>query len=384
MAAVIKRDVIIAGAGPAGAVCAAYLARAGIDVLLLDKELFPRDKVCGDIVRESVVRHIEQLEAVAALDEMSSCIRRLNLISPSGNEAVIPYECYTMPRARLDQLLVDVAVSWGAEFRQGCRVENVIRDGGKVCGVLVREKGQLRELKSRIVIAADGAASAISGMINETDEISEGVWMGQRAYFKGVKIDKGLSKEQYDAGGIFCFDDKKGPAYFWVVPVGADGVKRGICSVGMIIRGGDDLSDADIASRLTAWLDCNDKIKVCMGEAEQISPWSFGRLPDMNQGKEPVGNGCIFIGDAAAQTIPLYGDGIGAAADSAKAAADAVEDAFRNDDFSEERIRSRFNVAMTALRRSDTEEYENRAKLDRLLIESMVDPHVMDMVIARI
>ena len=46
-----ERDVIVIGAGPAGSICAAYMAKAGIDVLLLDKEIFPRDKVCGDILQ---------------------------------------------------------------------------------------------------------------------------------------------------------------------------------------------------------------------------------------------------------------------------------------------------------------------------------------------
>ena len=65
----IKRDVIIAGAGPAGAICAAYLARAGFDVLVIDKEIFPREKVCGDMLREGIVKHVERLEAIDVLDE---------------------------------------------------------------------------------------------------------------------------------------------------------------------------------------------------------------------------------------------------------------------------------------------------------------------------
>ena len=53
------RDRIIAGAGPAGSICASYLARAGVDVLLLDKDIFPRDKACGDMQCEGLVYHID-------------------------------------------------------------------------------------------------------------------------------------------------------------------------------------------------------------------------------------------------------------------------------------------------------------------------------------
>ena len=100
----IKRDVIVAGAGPAGAICAAYLARAGVDVLLIDKELFPRDKACGDMLREGIVRHIEKLEAVDVLDEKSTCIRKIKLVGSAGSEAAVPFECYALPRFELDKL----------------------------------------------------------------------------------------------------------------------------------------------------------------------------------------------------------------------------------------------------------------------------------------
>ena len=63
-----ERDVIVIGAGPAGSICAAYMAKAGIDVLLLDKEIFPRDKVCGDILQEGIVAHVDALGAFDELD----------------------------------------------------------------------------------------------------------------------------------------------------------------------------------------------------------------------------------------------------------------------------------------------------------------------------
>ena len=73
----VQRDVIVVGAGPAGAICAAYMAKAGLDVLLLDKDEFPRDKVCGDVVREGFVKHVHALENVAQLDAMSTCVRNV-------------------------------------------------------------------------------------------------------------------------------------------------------------------------------------------------------------------------------------------------------------------------------------------------------------------
>ena len=74
---IAERDVIIVGAGPAGSICAAYLAKAGVDVLLLEKDIFPRDKACGDMECEGIVSHMGALGAVEELDALSTCIRNL-------------------------------------------------------------------------------------------------------------------------------------------------------------------------------------------------------------------------------------------------------------------------------------------------------------------
>ena len=81
---IVERDVIVVGAGPAGAIAAAYLAKAGIDVLLLDKDIFPRDKACGDMQCEGIVSHVNELGAFDRLDAMATCLRKIKLIRNSG------------------------------------------------------------------------------------------------------------------------------------------------------------------------------------------------------------------------------------------------------------------------------------------------------------
>ncbi len=384
---VIKRDIIIAGAGPAGTICAAYLARAGFDVLLIDKDLFPRDKACGDMIREGIVRHIEKLEAVDVLDEKSTCIRKIRLVGGGGSEAVVPFECYALPRFELDKLLVDTAKSWGVEFRQGCRLIDVISENGKICGIIVRENGAEYEIRSRIIIGADGVDSqmvkclagisdAAASCIGE-DENPDGIWLGVRGYFKGVRLDRNLTKDQYDAGGVFGFDGNEGLAYFWTLPVGRDGVKRGICNVGMLIKGRDACSSRELVARLEAWMG-GENIKNMFDEAEQIGPWAIGRLVDSSQARKIVGEGYLIIGDAAAQIDPVFGAGLSAAADTAKAAADAVETALKTGDYSAEAIMSAYDVALAKLQPVKT---EDQIKEDRLLMESLNDSHVMDKII---
>ena len=92
-----------------------YLAKAGIDVLLLERDIFPREKACGDVLREGFVSHVEALGIAGDLDAMSTCVRRLKLISDDGHTTTIPFECYCAPRRDVDSLLVDTAISLGAE-----------------------------------------------------------------------------------------------------------------------------------------------------------------------------------------------------------------------------------------------------------------------------
>ena len=387
--AMIERDVIIAGAGPAGAICAAYLAKAGVDVLLIDKDIFPRDKACGDMVCEGIVSHLEKLEAVEAADAMSACLRSLKLISGEDKETVIPFECYCTPRYELDKLLVDTAAGWGAEIRQGCRVLDVVRERGAVKGVKVRYGGEEAILRSKLVIGADGANSAVAKALGIMEEKSDGMWLAQRAYFKGVKLDRAISRDQYDTYGVFGFDRQMTPGYFWVLPVGKDGVRRGICNVGMVIRDRDRYRGPLLEERFGTWVKKSEKISAMFSGAEQISPWKGGKLTDITQGTKKAGNGFILIGDAASLMIPLFNDGLSAAADSAKAAADTAVAALRRNDFSEKLLLNGYEAALEnqcgrMKRPFAAETRTDEMKQLKLMIESMNDYRVMNKVIAEL
>lgn len=389
--AVIERDVIVVGAGPAGAICAAYLAKAGLDVLLLDKELFPRDKACGDMLREGIVSHINQLEAIEALDKISTCIRNIKISSGSGRSVSVPFECYTTARYQLDQLLLDTAVSWGAEVRQGCRVLDVICEGGAVKGVKAKFRGHESEIRSRLVIGADGASSMVAKSLDIMTEKPSGVWIGQRAYFKGVKLDRSLARGQYDAYGLFCFDAKLAPGYFWILPVGQKGVAEGLCNVGMVVHNRDAYKGSELQRRFAAWREENTEIKALLDGAEQIGPWAECKLTDITQGGKKAGSGYLLIGDAASLMLPLVNDGLSAAGDTAKAAADAAVAAFRRNDFTGRFLENAYEALLQAQRkdaypeRDGTEDpFRDALKTDALLMESMRDPYVMDMIVERL
>ena len=266
-----------------------------------------------------------------------------------------------------------------------------------MCGVIVREKGAEYQIRSRMVVGADGAASQMLKLLAESghsqaagaDEDPDGIWMGVRGYFKGVRLEKSMNKDQYDAGGVFGFDNGAGPAYFWALPVGRDGVKRGLCNVGMMVKGRDVCSSKELSDRLEAWMAVNAaaggedeacSIGAMFSEAEQLGTWSFGRLADKTQKRESAGEGYVLVGDAAAQVEPLFGDGLTAAADTAKAAADAIEAAFKADDISASTVVEAYKKALLKLQPEKT---EDERKEDRLLMESLADPKVMDKIVEK-
>src|SRR6185295_19531585 len=95
-------DVVVVGAGPAGATAAAHLARAGRDVLLLDRARFPRDKVCGDALIPDAIAALDRLGALDAVREQGWPVRATSVFSPSRIAFELPGTFITLKRQRLD------------------------------------------------------------------------------------------------------------------------------------------------------------------------------------------------------------------------------------------------------------------------------------------
>lgn len=157
-------DVAIVGAGPAGATCAAFCAQAGLQVVLLERETFPREKVCGDCLNPScwpVLERLEIVERVRALPH--GRLQRVDFIAIGGRTVTVdlPKDAeIAVKRSLFDQLLLTRAMEAGAEVRQATTVSQVVfeRDGWQITA-------NDETLQARIIVAADGRNSTVARLV---------------------------------------------------------------------------------------------------------------------------------------------------------------------------------------------------------------------------
>ncbi|MBK7715098.1 MAG: FAD-dependent oxidoreductase [Gemmatimonadetes bacterium] len=166
-------DVLIVGAGPAGAATAWHLARAGLAVQLVDRARFPRDKPCSEYLSPEAVRQLDRLGVLARVEREGAPILGTTVVGPRGatltgrfaGAAVPPWRDTGLAIARrvLDHALVEAAAGAGARLQEGLAVEALLHEAGGVAGAVLRDAaGRRAAVRARLVIGADGLRSVVA------------------------------------------------------------------------------------------------------------------------------------------------------------------------------------------------------------------------------
>ena len=227
-------DVLVVGAGPAGSATAAWAARAGLDVTLVDAETFPRDKPCGDGLTPRAIAELDQLGLSPWLEGRA---RNWGLRAAGfGQELYLPWPGGSLPRTggaaprlELDAAIRQVALDAGAEAVEGHRAVDVRFDGGQVRGVTFTvgsgRAAERREITCRRLIVADGARSQLGRVLGREWHRSTAYGVAARAYIKSHRSDDPWISSHLELRGT---EGELLSGYGWVFPLGDGEVNVGV------------------------------------------------------------------------------------------------------------------------------------------------------------
>ena len=332
---ITRADVVIVGAGPAGSAAAYFLAESGHDVLLIDKETFPRDKTCGDGLTPRAVKALESLglyeEAAGKVDgwalqwglRMYGAGVVLEMPWPDLDEW--PHHSVTATRATFDHTLVRNAQQSGAALWQGREVIGplwVDDAQHRVGGVRWQQKNADGDIvasgvvRAPVVIAADGGSSrfAVSLGLHRLDGRPMGVAV--RAYYESPRADMDMMEGFLD----LYRGDELLPGYGWIFPL-----------AGGHVNVGWGLLNTSEHFRRTNYRKTLDEWTLGMPAEWGISPDTMvGRprsapLPMGHNRKPAAYKGVLLVGDAGGMVNPFNGEGISYAIEAARFAAEAAD-----------------------------------------------------------
>jgi geranylgeranyl reductase family protein len=326
-------DVIVVGAGPAGATTAYHLAQSGADVLLLEKSSFPREKVCGDGLTPRAVKSITSMGIDTSEQAGWLHNKGLRIIGggmrielPWPDLASFPDYGLVRPRSDFDDLLARQAVKAGALLRENCNVQGPVLDDrtGRITGVTARdEDGRDVTYRAPLVVAADGNSSRLSlGMgIHKRDDRPMGVAV--RTYYKSPRHDDDWLEswlELWDRGA----DGRERllPGYGWIFGVGDGTSNVGLGILNTSTAGGK----VDYKDLLKRWLDQTPE-EWGFREENRTQPVRGAALP-MGFNRQPHSTrGLLLVGDSGGMVNPFNGEGIAYAMESAELAAEIIAQA---------------------------------------------------------
>ena len=307
-------DVVIAGAGPAGAVAATVLARGGARVLLLDRARFPRPKLCGDTINPGALALLRRLGMTDAVERGALRLDGMLVTGEHGVHAGCSYggglHALSVNREVLDAALVASAAAAGARFEEGVLVRAPLVDESgvraRVRGVVIAGAGG-RDVRvpAPYVIAADGRRSALAMPIGLSWQPAQPRRWAIGAYFGGVAGLRPLGEMHVRRG-----------RYVGVAPV-----PGGLANVCLVVPQPKRLLDP--AALLMRAIERDSSLRARFAGAELTGrPSVLGPLAV--EARAAGVDGLLLAGDAAGFIDPMTGDGLRFAIRGGELAAEAV------------------------------------------------------------
>lgn len=309
------------------------MARRGLKPLLIDRDAFPRDKVCGDALSGKtvdVMKRLGMIEALQAVSQLDSW--GVTFSGPLGDEVAIPFTKaldkpiapgFVCDRVTFDNLVFEQAVASGAEIWTEATVTGLLREGEKIVGVRVKRYGAEEEVRAPITVGADGAYSVVVRELG-MDQLQEDHYCaGLRWYWEGVTGFHELNHIEIH------FVDESIPGYFWIFPMADGKANVGLGMLSSVVKK-KGLKLKPLLERLVE----HPRFRERFANAKPIDKIRGWGLPLGSKPRQMSGDGWLLLGDAASLIDPFTGEGIGNAMVSAEKAVEWVAKARAANDFS--------------------------------------------------
>jgi len=370
-------DVIVVGAGPAGSTTAFYLAQAGLDVLILEKSRFPREKVCGDGLTPRAVKALVGMGL--NISEQDGWVRNKGLrVIGAGKRLELPwpeltsFPGYGLVRTRhdLDEALARRAQQAGAKLLEGVTVTGPVIDDrtDRITGVIAKAEGEQgqqsspRVYTSRVVVAADGNSSRLSVSMGLRKRDDRPLGVAVRTYYKTPRHD-----DDYLESWLDLWDgDRLLPGYGWIFGMG-----DGTSNVGLgLLNTSAAFGHTDYHALLRRWLKSmpaewgyteENRTQPIRGAA---LPMGFNRTPHYHRG-------LLLAGDAGGMVNPFNGEGIAYAMESGEILARTVTQALARS------RRAEIEQVLAEYPRALSQAYGGYYTLGRAFVKAIGRPHLM-------
>ena len=339
-------DLLIIGAGPAGAAAAYWAAKRDLKVLAVDKKHFPREKTCGDGLTPRAVKELSDMGLEGAFADwhrhegLRVRAHGAVLELPWPSHPTYPDYGFVVRRRDLDSLVAQQAKSAGADVRHGTEAVRPLLNASNgnlasnghiagaepLSGAELRDtaSGEIERVKARYVIVADGANSRFGRALGARRNRSLAQGMAIRTYYASPVHDDPWIESALD------ITDRQGttlPGYGWIFPLGDGKVNVGIGLLSTF----RDYKSVNTSWLMEEWAHALPDFWGVDPASPEIAPVG-GRLPMGGSVQPKAGANWLVVGDAAGTVNPFNGEGIDYAYETGRAAADIIASALARSD----------------------------------------------------
>jgi geranylgeranyl reductase family protein len=300
-----QTDVLVVGAGPAGSATTAWAARLGLDVLLADAAVFPRDKTCGDGLTP---RAIGELEKLGLGDWLRAHTVNQGLRAHGfGQTLLLPWPGGSLPdwgsavaRTELDDHLRTTAIKSGARAIDGARAVDVRRDGDRVTGVVFARGDETLEVSCRRLVVADGVRSPLGKLLGREWHRDTVYGVAGRSYVTSAMADDPWISSHLELRGE---QGEVLSGYGWIFPLGTGEVNLGVGTLATAKRP----TDLKVRRLMESYA---GRQRATFGLGDELRAPTSALLPMGGAVTGVAGPNWALVGDAAACVNPLNGEGI--------------------------------------------------------------------------